>query len=71
MIEPTHEGEEARIAHHEEMASATLVPKTNSWYMGSNVDGKPRRSSPTSAVAAGLAQGRDDGVALDLVDRAQ
>ena len=42
VCEPTREAEEAWIAHHEEIASATLVTKTNSWYMGSNVDGKPR-----------------------------
>lgn len=43
VIEPTEEGEDAWVAHHEETASATLVPKTNSWYLGSNVPGKPRR----------------------------
>ncbi|MBV8574041.1 MAG: NAD(P)/FAD-dependent oxidoreductase [Acetobacteraceae bacterium] len=43
VCEPTREAEEAWIAHHEEIASATLVTKTNSWYMGSNVEGKPRR----------------------------
>ncbi len=43
VIEPTKEGEDAWIAHHEEVASATLVHKTNSWYLGSNVPGKPRR----------------------------
>jgi acetone monooxygenase (methyl acetate-forming) len=43
VIEPTKEGEEAWVAHHEELASGTLVPKSNSWYMGSNVPGKPRR----------------------------
>jgi acetone monooxygenase len=43
VIEPTKEGEDAWVAHHEEIASATLVPKTNSWYLGSNVPGKPRR----------------------------
>ncbi|GAB3673842.1 NAD(P)/FAD-dependent oxidoreductase [Saccharopolyspora sp. NPDC049426] len=43
VIEPTQEGEDAWVAHHEEIASATLVPKTHSWYMGSNVAGKPRR----------------------------
>ena len=36
-------GEDAWVAHYEEVASATLVPKTNSWYLGSNVPGKPRR----------------------------
>lgn len=43
VIEPTSEGEEAWVAHHDEVANATLVTKTNSWYMGSNVPGKPRR----------------------------
>jgi acetone monooxygenase (methyl acetate-forming) len=43
VCEPTSEAEDAWIAHHEEIASQTLVVKTNSWYMGSNVDGKPRR----------------------------
>ncbi|WP_433503604.1 flavin-containing monooxygenase [Pseudonocardia halophobica] len=43
VIEPTEAGEEAWVAHHEEIASATLVPKTHSWYLGSNVPGKPRR----------------------------
>jgi acetone monooxygenase len=43
VIEPTKEGEDAWVAHHEEIAGATLVPKTNSWYLGSNVPGKPRR----------------------------
>lgn len=42
-IEPTRETEEQWIAHHEELANATLVSKTSSWYMGSNVEGKPRR----------------------------
>ena len=31
------------MRHHDELANATLVTKTDSWYMGSNVDGKPRR----------------------------
>jgi cation diffusion facilitator CzcD-associated flavoprotein CzcO len=42
-IEPTKEIEEQWIAHHEELANETLVSKTSSWYMGSNVEGKPRR----------------------------
>lgn len=42
-IEPTREAEEQWIAHHDELANATLVSKTSSWYMGSNVEGKPRR----------------------------
>lgn len=43
VIEPTRDGEDAWVAHHEEIAGATLVQKTHSWYMGSNVPGKPRR----------------------------
>jgi acetone monooxygenase len=31
------------VEHHDEVANATLVTKTDSWYMGSNVEGKPRR----------------------------
>lgn len=43
VIEPTAEAEEAWVKHHEETAGATLIAKTNSWYLGSNVPGKPRR----------------------------
>jgi cyclohexanone monooxygenase/acetone monooxygenase len=43
VIEPTREGEDAWVAHHDETANATLVTKTDSWYLGSNVPGKPRR----------------------------
>ena len=39
-IEPSAAAEAAWVAHHEEVAAATLVPKTKSWYMGSNVEGK-------------------------------
>lgn len=43
VVEPTRAGEEAWVAHHDETANATLIAKTNSWYTGSNVPGKPRR----------------------------
>jgi acetone monooxygenase len=43
VIEPTAEKEAEWVTHHDEVANRTLVVKTNSWYMGSNVDGKPRR----------------------------
>lgn len=43
VIEPTKETQDAWVAHHDEIANTTLVTKTNSWYMGSNVEGKPRR----------------------------
>jgi hypothetical protein len=43
IIEPSAEGEEKWVKHHDDTANATLVTKTDSWYMGSNVPGKPRR----------------------------
>jgi acetone monooxygenase (methyl acetate-forming) len=43
VCEPTKEAEDGWVEHHEQTAAPTLVVKTNSWYMGSNVEGKPRR----------------------------
>jgi len=43
VIEPSAELEEAWVQHHDATANATLIAKTNSWYVGSNVPGKPRR----------------------------
>ncbi|WP_407149798.1 flavin-containing monooxygenase [Bradyrhizobium sp. ORS 86] len=43
VIEPTKDAEDQWVAHHDETANATLIAKTNSWYLGSNVAGKPRR----------------------------
>ncbi len=43
VIEPTEKAQDDWVTHHDETAEATLVTKTHSWYMGSNVDGKPRR----------------------------
>ena len=43
VIEPTRDTEDQWVAHHDETANATLIAKTNSWYLGSNVEGKPRR----------------------------
>jgi cation diffusion facilitator CzcD-associated flavoprotein CzcO len=42
-IEASAALEDEWVKHHDEIANATLVTKTDSWYMGSNVDGKPRR----------------------------
>jgi cyclohexanone monooxygenase len=41
-IEPTETAENDWVAHTSEVASQTLLPETNSWYMGANVPGKPR-----------------------------
>ena len=43
VMEPSAEVEEAWVQHHDETANATRIAKTNSWYVGSNVPGKPRR----------------------------
>ncbi|MHC2330903.1 flavin-containing monooxygenase [Bradyrhizobium sp. USDA 4454] len=43
VIEPSRDAEDQWVAHHDEIANATLIAKTNSWYLGSNVEGKPRR----------------------------
>ncbi|MBW0102060.1 NAD(P)/FAD-dependent oxidoreductase [Pseudonocardia sp. KRD291] len=41
-IEATAEAEDGWVAHVEEVGNATLYPQADSWYMGSNVPGKPR-----------------------------
>jgi acetone monooxygenase (methyl acetate-forming) len=42
-IEPTKEMQDQWVKYHDEIANATLIAKTDSWYMGSNVPGKQRR----------------------------
>ncbi|MGY1822485.1 flavin-containing monooxygenase [Geodermatophilus sp. SYSU D00079] len=43
VVEPTADAEDAWVAHHDETASANLISRTSSWYVGANVPGKPRR----------------------------
>ena len=38
--------EEQWVAHVNEVASRTLFPTANSWYMGANIPGKPRAFLP-------------------------
>jgi cyclohexanone monooxygenase len=45
-IEPTPQAEDHWGAHVKELADATLFPKTDSWYMGANIPGKPRVFTP-------------------------
>lgn len=53
VMEPTEAMLDAWVAHHDELASANLISKTTSWYLGSNVPGKPRRVlSYTGGVGA-------------------
>ena len=42
-IEPTKEKQDEWVAHHDEVASATLLVATQSWYTGANIEGKPSR----------------------------
>jgi len=41
-IEPTLEAETRWVAHVYELSQQTLMPGTDSWYMGANIPGKPR-----------------------------
>jgi cation diffusion facilitator CzcD-associated flavoprotein CzcO len=45
-IEPTREAQDGWVDHVNEIASYTLFPKANSWYMGANVPGKTRVFMP-------------------------
>lgn len=48
-VAPTVEAQDGWVAHVNEVASATLMPKAGSWYMGANVPGKPRVFMPYAA----------------------
>ena len=45
-IEAEAGAEEEWVAHVNEVAGATLFPKGGSWYLGANVEGKPRVFMP-------------------------
>jgi cyclohexanone monooxygenase len=45
-IEATPEAEQEWGEHVQEVANRTLYPRANSWYMGSNIEGKPRAFLP-------------------------
>lgn len=46
IIEPTREAQDAWVDHVNLVASYTLYPRANSWYMGANVPGKARVFMP-------------------------
>jgi cation diffusion facilitator CzcD-associated flavoprotein CzcO len=64
VIEATQAAEEEWVAHVAELASFTVFPHADSWYMGANVPGKPR---VFLAYLGGVGGYRDlcDGVAAD------
>lgn len=45
-IEPTLEAEDGWVEHVNEVANFTLYPTGNSWYLGANIEGKPRVFMP-------------------------
>ncbi|HEY4344290.1 MAG TPA: NAD(P)/FAD-dependent oxidoreductase [Parvibaculum sp.] len=45
-IEASRDAEDEWVAHVNEVASGTLYPQANSWYMGANIPGKPRLFMP-------------------------
>ena len=45
-IEPTQAAEDMWVAHVADTANQTLYPMANSWYLGSNIPGKPRVFMP-------------------------
>jgi cyclohexanone monooxygenase len=45
-IEANVDAEDAWVDHVNEVASVTLFPKANSWYLGANIPGKPRVFMP-------------------------
>ena len=45
-IEATREAQEDWVLHGIEVANKTLYPKAASWYMGANIEGKPRVFMP-------------------------
>jgi cyclohexanone monooxygenase len=45
-MEANKDAEDNWVAHVNEVASTTLYPQANSWYMGANIPGKPRIFMP-------------------------
>jgi cyclohexanone monooxygenase len=46
VAEPAKEAEDKWVAHHDEVAAATLLLGTDSWWVGANIPGKPRTLYP-------------------------
>jgi cation diffusion facilitator CzcD-associated flavoprotein CzcO len=55
-VEALDGAQEAWVEHVNEVASATLYPRANSWYMGANVPGKPRVFMPYIGFPAYVAK---------------
>jgi cyclohexanone monooxygenase len=59
-IEATLEAESKWVAHVNEVANRTTMPKANSWYVGANIPGKPRIFMPYLGGAAAYKQVIED-----------
>ena len=55
-IEATSAAEEEWVEHSNLVASFTLFPSCNSWYLGANVPGKPRVFMPYLGYSAYVAK---------------
>jgi cyclohexanone monooxygenase len=53
-IEATPQAQAQWVAHVAECVNATLMPGANSWYMGANIPGKPRKFMPYLALEGGV-----------------
>lgn len=60
VIEPSEAFERAWIEHHDENVNASLFSKTDSWYNGSNIEGKPKRFMSYTGGAGTYKQKCDD-----------
>jgi cyclohexanone monooxygenase len=45
-VEATRDAEDDWVRHHNELAEATLLPGTNSWWVGANIPGRVRTLYP-------------------------
>lgn len=59
-IEPTREAQDAWVDHVNAVASKTLLPSANSWYMGANIPGKPRLFMPYAGGVGSYRERYDD-----------
>ncbi|MEH2477895.1 cyclohexanone monooxygenase [Nitrobacteraceae bacterium AZCC 2146] len=64
-IEARPEAEEKWVAHVNEVANRTMMPNTNSWYVGANIPGKPRIFMPYLGGAAVYKKVIDDVASQD------
>jgi cation diffusion facilitator CzcD-associated flavoprotein CzcO/acetyl esterase/lipase len=66
-IEPTEIAQAGWAIHNDDCAQITLYPQANSWYMGSNVPGKPRFFLPYIGGVDFYKKACDDVVAQDYL----